>query len=139
MRLVVKKGNVSINNISFIPYENPLIDGIKYEFENTKIKSVIDAAVATFAQNAVDILTDCPSRERAGWLCDSYFTGKSETLITGKNLVEHNFLENYALIDQYKTLPKGMIPMCYPGDHPDGVFIPNWSLWYILELTIINL
>ncbi len=134
MRLVVKKGNVSINNISFIPYENPLIDGIKYEFENTKIKSVIDAAVATFAQNAVDILTDCPSRERAGWLCDSYFTGKSETLITGKNLVEHNFLENYALIDQYKTLPKGMIPMCYPGDHPDGVFIPNWSLWYILEL-----
>ena len=25
---------------------------------------------------------------------------------------EKNFLENYALLEQYPTLPKGMIPMC---------------------------
>jgi len=31
-------------------------------------------------------------------------------------------------------LPKGMIPMCYPADHNKGTYIPNWSMWYILEL-----
>ena len=25
--------------------------------------------------------------------------------------------------------------MCYPGEFPDGNFIPNWSMWYILELN----
>ena len=83
----------------------------------------------------MDILTDCPSRERAGWLFDSYFTSMSEFLITGQNKVERNFLENYAYLKQYPTLPKGMIPMCYPGEFPDGNFIPNWSMWYILELN----
>ena len=28
---------------------------------------------------------DCPSRERAGWLCDSYFTAKTEYVLTGTN------------------------------------------------------
>ena len=134
LRLVVKKGKIQVRKLEFVPYENPLLSSIQYQFNNYKIQKVADAAIATFRQNAVDILTDCPSRERAGWLCDSYFTGKSESLISKENKVEHNFLENYALLDQYPTLPKGMIPMCYPGDHPDGIFIPNWSLWYILEL-----
>jgi alpha-L-rhamnosidase len=24
--------------------------------------------------------------------------------------------------------------MCYPADHNDGVFIPNWSLWFVVQL-----
>ena len=24
--------------------------------------------------------------------------------------------------------------MCYPADHPDGTYIPNWAMWLILEL-----
>ena len=24
--------------------------------------------------------------------------------------------------------------MCYPADHPNGLYIPNWTMWYILEL-----
>ena len=24
--------------------------------------------------------------------------------------------------------------MCYPADHPDGNFIPNWAMWYVIEL-----
>ena len=35
-------------------------------------------AIRTFAHNAVDLYSDCPSRERAGWLCDSYFSAKTE-------------------------------------------------------------
>lgn len=27
-----------------------------------------------------------------------------------------------------------MLPMCYPADHYDGNFIPNWAMWFVLEL-----
>lgn len=134
LRVIVLKGSIRIKKLSLIKYENPLINCIKYHFNNRKINSIVSSALSTFAQNAVDILTDCPSRERAGWLCDSYFSGQSEFIITGNNQVETNFLENYALFNSYPSLPEGMIPMCYPGEYPDGIFIPNWSMFYVLEL-----
>lgn len=134
LRVIVKKGVIKINSLSFVLFENPNTNRLSYDFKNPKIQKIADAAVSTFAQNAVDILTDCPSRERAGWLYDSYFTAMAEKLITGENKVEHNFLENYALSEESDMLPKGMIHMCYPSDCSDGVFIPNWSLFYILEL-----
>ena len=33
-----------------------------------------------------------------------------------------------------KALPKGMFPMCYPADHTNGTYIPNWTMWFMLEL-----
>lgn len=134
LSLILQKGHIFVNHINLIKYENPLINKIKYQFQDQRINKIMDAAVATFAQNAVDVLTDCPSRERAGWLCDSYFSGQSEQLITGENKVEHNFLENYALCPQFKNLPLNMIPMCYPSECPNGVFIPNWAMFYVIEL-----
>jgi alpha-L-rhamnosidase len=77
---------------------------------------------------------DCPSRERAGWLCDSYFASIMEREFTGKSAVTHNFLENYALPEKFDFIPEGMIPMCYPADHNDENFIPNWSLWFIVQV-----
>jgi alpha-L-rhamnosidase len=77
---------------------------------------------------------DCPSRERAGWLCDSFFTSRVERLLTGKSTVEHSFLENFNMEESYDYLPEGMIPMCYPSDHPNENFIPNWAMWYGLEV-----
>ena len=132
LRLICLKGQINVKKMDLIKYENPNLK-IKYDFNDVKINSIFKSAVSTFAQNAVDILTDCPSRERAGWLCDSFFSGQAETLISGNNKVEKAFLLNYSECDK-KNLPKVMIPMCYPGDFPEGTFIPNWSLWYILEL-----
>lgn len=134
LRLIVKSGLIKVKKINFILYENPFNTSFEFNVENEKIEAIFNSGIATFVQNAVDILTDCPSRERAGWLCDSYFSAKAETLLFGENKVEYNFLENYALLEQYSTLPNGMIPMCYPGEYPDGTFIPNWSMFYVLEL-----
>lgn len=132
LRLICLNGSIKINKLQLIKYENPNLL-IKYDFKDIRINSIFRSAVSTFAQNAVDILTDCPSRERAGWLCDSFFSGQAETYISGNNKVEEAFLMNYSECNK-DNLPKGMIPMCYPGDFPEGTFIPNWSLWYILEL-----
>ena len=129
------KGKVRVNELSLILLENPDSHNLKYNFENEKLQNIFEAARNTFASNAVDILTDCPSRERAGWLCDSYFSGRSERLFTGLNIVETNFLENYSLYQYHGDVPKDMIPMCYPADFFNNeMFIPNWAMFYVIEL-----
>ncbi len=91
------------------------------------------AAVQTYLCNSLSIFMDCPSRERAGWLCDSYYTARAERVFTGESLVEGDFLDNYAY-SPGEYLPDGMVPMCYPACHPNGRYIPQWSLWLLLEL-----
>jgi len=54
--------------------------------------------------------------------------------LTGKSVIEKVFLENFLLPERFEYLPDGMFPMCYPADHPDGVFVPNWAMWLVLEL-----
>lgn len=115
-------------------YENPEAGKMLFECDDKKIEQIMEAARHTFAHNAVDLLTDCPSRERAGWLSDSFFSSVAERVFTGDNKVERAFLQNYILADK-SGHPKGMIPRCYPADYyEEDAFIPNWSLWYILEI-----
>ena len=134
LKVALLEGGARVKKCSLIKLENPDVNRFYYRFENEKINKILDAAVATFAQNAVDILTDCPSRERAGWLCDSYFSARSELLFTGRNLIENNFLENYALYRSRDNLDKHMIPMSYPADILQECYIPNWAMFYVIEL-----
>jgi len=135
IRVVCLEGSIEVQDIGMILLENPDSYNLKYSFQDLRIQKIMDAARNTFASNAVDILTDCPSRERAGWLCDSYFSGRSEMLFTGFNLVENNYLENYANAGQRPDVPENMVPMCYPADFAEnGNFIPNWAMFYVLQL-----
>lgn len=121
-------------NVKVRAYENPEAGKMLFECDDKKIEQIMEAARHTFAHNAVDLLTDCPSRERAGWLSDSFFSSVAERVFTGDNKVERAFLQNYILADK-SGHPKGMIPRCYPADYyEEDCFIPNWSLWYILEI-----
>ena len=131
--VVCTAGQADVFGFSMVRYENPDVLPLR-DYGDTELNAIVAAAANSFAQNAVDILTDCPSRERAGWLCDSYFSGRAEAFFTGKNLVEKSFLENYALYTTRPGLPEKMLPMCYPADQYHGKYIPNWSMWYILEL-----
>lgn len=117
---------------SIVRLENATTPCVQFT-ANNPLKAIFDAAEASFRQNAVDIFTDCPSRERAGWLCDSYFTAIAERLFTGNNNIERRFLENY-ILGTLEEIPQGMLPDCYPAQHADGNFIPNWAMWFILEL-----
>ena len=120
----------------------PFVRGIKnpdakraaFKSSDPAIDKIFAAARETFAQNAVDVFTDCPSRERAGWLCDSFFTARSSLLFTGSAELERLFFQNYLLPEKFPDIPDGALPMCYPSDHPNHVFIPNWTMWFVLEL-----
>ena len=115
-------------------YENPAVREAHFAASDEHLNRLFAAGRETFAQNAVDLFMDCPSRERAGWLCDSFFTARTALDLSGDCAVETCFLENYVLPERFAHLPEGMLPMCYPADHPDEVFIPNWALWLVIQL-----
>ncbi len=132
VQLIALDGNCKVDNISLIEYKHHNIS--IPQFSDEKLQMIADAAVETYRQNAVDLFTDCPSRERAGWLCDSFFLARTEYALTGKNIIEEAFLENFLYEKNYDKLPAGMVPMCYPADHFNGSYIPNWALWLVIEL-----
>ena len=105
-----------------------------YQGDDETLNRIFRAAVETYRQNTFTIYMDCPSRERAGWLCDSFFTSRVEKTLTGKSEVERSFLENFFLPEKFENLPEGMFPMCYPADFYNGNFIPNWAMFLVLEL-----
>lgn len=133
IRIFVTRGCVAISNLGLI-YFGADKTAKRYTGNDPELAKIFDAAVETYRQNTFTIYMDCPSRERAGWLCDSFFTARVEKVLTGKSEIEHNFLENFFLPESFKAIPKGMFPMCYPGDHNDGNFIPNWAMWLVIEL-----
>ncbi len=134
LKIMVTKGACKVEDIYLREFAAPDHPDASFSCSNEQLNRIYDAAKQTYRQNALDIFMDCPSRERAGWLCDSYFSAIMEKEFTGYSKVAHNFYENYALPEKFEFLPEGMIPMCYPADHNDGVFIPNWSLWFIIQV-----
>ena len=105
------------------------------------LDKILHATYEGFRQNTVDCYMDCPGRERGGWLCDSYFTGKTSLLYTGDVSCEKAFLDNFRLAKFPKIsdgapaeLPEGLLPMCYPGDNLWTSSIPQWTMWYVMEL-----
>ncbi|AJY74261.1 family 78 glycoside hydrolase catalytic domain [Paenibacillus beijingensis] len=133
-KLMVMRGEVAVEAVSLREYINPDTETASFRCDREPLNEIFAAGVETFKQNAVDLYMDCPSRERAGWLCDSFFTSRAEYVLTGAAAVETNFLQNYLLPQRFAHLPDGVLPMCYPADHDDGRFIPNWMLWFVLEL-----
>ena len=134
-RIIAKGASVTVKNLHLHHIAFPMAAiNARFVGEDETMKRIYDAAVETFRANSVDIYMDCPSRERAGWLCDSFFTSRVEYALTGKSLLERAFLQNFILPDSFEFIPKGMLPMCYPSDHYDRVFIPNWAMWYGVEL-----
>ncbi len=133
LQFAVLGGGCTISHPVMMHYKHPPVQ-LPFVTDSPALQRIADAAVETYRQNAVDIFTDCPSRERAGWLCDSFFTGRVEYLLTGTCAIETSFLENFLHEEHYAALPEGMFPMCYPADHMDKAFIPQWALWLVVQL-----
>lgn len=129
-QITVRTGRIGVHDVHVTLVQNDAAYGLHFDTADTDVLTVVRAAQNTLAQNAVDLFIDCPSRERAGWINDVYFTRKAAEILIGNFDVEKNTLENYALCGQLPELPEGMVPMCYPADHPNGEYIPNCALWY---------
>lgn len=136
LRVVVRCGSATVRGLKMFKIGFParLIE-LRPTGNDETMHRIFEAAVESFTANAADIYMDCPSRERAGWLCDSFFTARVEKALTGASRLERTFLENFLLPAAFdEKLPAGMLPMCYPSDSYGESYIPNWAMWYVLEL-----
>lgn len=134
VQTIVEKGKCNIERVYMRDYCNSDVDRATFISSNKDLNRLFEAARETFRQNALDVFMDCASRERAGWLCDSYFTSRVAFDLSGDTQIEHNFIQNFLLPDKFKHIDEGMLPMCYPSDHPNKNHIPNWAMWFVLEL-----
>ena len=134
LKLIALEGECEISECHLRELVNPDAARAQFQASDERFNRIFEAARETFRQNATDIFMDCPSRERAGWLCDSFFTARVALDLCGDTVVEKNFLENYQRPAAFAHLPEGMLPMCYPSDHANGQYIPNWAMWFVLEL-----
>ena len=127
-------GEFDFGDVRVRRYRSPATDKVEFQSSDETVNKIFAAARETFAQNSVDVFTDCPSRERAGWLCDSFFLSRASALLTGSTELERLFLQNYLLPKTFDGIPDGMLPMCYPSDALGGQYIPNWAMWFVLQL-----
>ena len=134
VEVMATKGGCEVERIYMRDYCGSDVRRAVFECNDAEMNRLFEAARETHRQNALDIFMDCPSRERAGWLCDSYFSARVAFDFAGHTRIEKNFLENFLLPKEFKHLDKGMLPMCYPSDHPNHNHIPNWAMWFVLEL-----
>lgn len=134
LKLITLEGTVDVHETGLREYANAEASRAGFECSDPDLNLLFEAGRQTFRQNATDLYMDCPGRERAGWLCDSFFTGRVEPVLCGNSKVERNFIENFALPESFGAVPKGMLPMCYPSEHPGGRHIPQWAMWLVLEL-----
>ncbi len=133
VQLNVLQGKIRLNRVGMRLFIHPEVKNNSLDSQDEALNAIYDAAASTFRQNALDIYMDCPSRERAGWLCDGYYTAQAEYAFTGDNRIERVHLKNLLDAGHLKGLPRGMLPMCYPSD-ATREFIPQWGMWYVLEL-----
>ncbi len=134
--IMVKEGSIRLNGFGAVTYMSDTRNVPELPYENETQAAIGRAAIRNFAHNALDFYMDCPSRERAGWLADGYFTAQAEFAMTGKTQIEDAFLENYRMFPNRRgEIPKGALPETYPSDIvPGGTFIPQFNLWYILQV-----
>ncbi|MDD2454863.1 MAG: hypothetical protein PHG96_02290 [Kiritimatiellae bacterium] len=134
LKVIVSGGPCEISGLHFREYVNPDAGRAVFTSSDPDLNRIFEAARETFKQNAVDVFSDCAGRERAGWLCDSFFTSRVAADLCGNNDMERMFFQNYLLPEKFAHLPEGMLPMCYPSDHYNGNYIPNWAMWFVVQL-----
>ena len=134
LKLIALAGECRVEQVFLRDLANPDVYGAEFSCPDDELIRVFEAARQTFRQNAVDLFMDCPSRERAGWLCDSFFTARVAHDLSHDTTIERNMYENYLLPGTFADLPKGMLPKCYPADTGGG-FHPTWAMWFVVQLN----
>ena len=131
LRVYVISGEIEVESV-FVNYFGADKPDVEFIGSDDEIRKLFDGAIETYRQNTFTIFMDCPSRERAGFLCDSFFTARVEYLLTGKNEIEHNFLQNFFMPERFHDdIPDGLFPCCYPSR---AILLNNWVMWLVIEL-----
>lgn len=126
------EGIVKLHHVSLVTYQYPDLDAASFICSDGDLNRIFESAKTTFLTNTLDVFMDCPGRERGGWFCDSFFTGRSERFFCGNSVVNRAMLEDAVL--SKKTIGE-FFPQLYPAetDYNRVGLIPNWSMFVFLQ------
>jgi len=137
-------GKPDLSTLSLIVVHSDLANTGTFECADPQINKLHELAMRTVLSNLHGIPTDCPDREKCGWLGDTHAYVKMANL----NLQMNNFWTNYledirsgANVSEKKTLfherynntfyftekPSGLPYMIAPGKRLCGVASPDWG------------
>ena len=137
VRVLSVGGRATVSAPYLRTYESPSAARAQFRSSDPALERIFEAAKASYVANAVDCLTDCPNRERGGWLGDTFFTGRASQWLTGTGRNEKLFLENFSRAERFPS-PKryeGLVPAIWPCDLMcRECFIPTYDMWLIGEL-----
>lgn len=140
--VIVLEGRATVGSVWVRTYVSPLADRTSFRASDPALERIFNAARESYRANAVDGFTDCPTRERAYWTGDTFFTARAAAWLSGDGSVERTFLANFLLADgfdwsQYDSKGvdmTGAIPALYPGSVRWNSFIPTYMIWTVLQL-----
>ena len=137
-RILAIGGSAEVTAPSVRTYESPAPYRGSFGCSDPELEALFKAAQRTLAANGVDCVTDCPTRERAGWCGDTFFTGKACSALTGDGSLEKLFLSNWLMPERFDAADDRvqLVPAVYPSNlrHTPHTYIPNFALWFILEV-----
>ena len=125
----VESGDCRISEPWVRQLRNPHPEKVSFATSDGTLDAIFAAACNSLAENAVDLYTDCPGRERSAWLCDSRFTAEAAAWLTGDVSVECSQLENFTRTKSFTGDPKGPMSACFPGAN----YLSSYMLWYVLQ------
>lgn len=136
---------VEVTGLPFRP-DLGLIEGVavhtaldiagQFACSNRLINQIHDAALWTEVSNLHSVPTDCPARERCGWLGDAHVSGE----MTLYNFFSAAFWRKY-LRDIETSLVDGLPTMVAPGKRTCGLATGDWGTaivqlpWYLYLYT----
>ncbi|MBR3222228.1 MAG: hypothetical protein IKF72_08370 [Kiritimatiellae bacterium] len=140
--VAVLDGKAAVDSVWVRTYVSPLADRASFRASDPALERIFLAARESYRANAVDGFTDCPTRERAYWTGDTFFTGRASAWLSGDGSVERTFLANFLLADGFDwsrynskgVSMDGAIPALYPGGIFWDNFIPNYMMWTVMQL-----
>ena len=134
LKLMVLSGESEVDRIFLREFAASDIWTADFHCNDARLNELFAAGRECFRANVLDTYQDNPTRERGTWICDPLFSASAAPLLSGHSKAERNLFQNYMLPDHFVDLPEGMLPMCYPADHPGGGFVTQWPMWFILQL-----
>lgn len=132
LRIRTEGGDWGTMTPKLVQCRNPHVGRTVFDCSDPELNVLFGAAKESLAQNAVGILTDCPGRERVGWLCDTFFSSETAAWLTGDFAIEREYLLNYTRTDSFGAkIPKGAIPGYMPASR--GGVMPTYMMWYAIQ------
>ena len=132
VRVVPESGAFADGALFLRQCRNPHVAKASFKSADADLNALFAASKESLAQNAVDILTDCPSRERVGWLCDTFFSSETAAWLTGDFSIELEYLLNFTRTDEFGAkIPKGAVPGFMPSRR--GSLMPTYMMWYVIQ------